>query len=113
MDGVPEVRALSRGVMASRARAVIRMGLVRALHALITASLTVRPWATSWMEKSTKRMELRTMMPARAMKPIMEVAVKKAPSAQRAGRMPTSENGMAAMIVIGVRKDWNHPTTRM
>ena len=30
-----------------------------------------------------------------------------------AGRMPTSENGIAAMIASGVVNDWNQPTTRM
>ena len=63
--------------------------------------------------KSTRMMELRTTMPAPAMKPIMEVAVKKAPMAQWAGRMPIREKGMAAMMTSGVEKDWNQPTTRM
>ena len=36
--------------------------------------------------KSTRMMEFRTMMPAPAMKPIMEVAVKKAPISQCAGQ---------------------------
>ena len=58
-------------------------------------------------------MELRTTMPAPAMKPIMEVAVKKAPMAQWAGRMPTSEKGIAAMMTSGVLKLWNQATTRM
>ncbi len=62
--------------------------------------------------KSTRMMELRTTMPAPAMKPIMEVAVKNAPSRPCAGRMPTSENGMAAMMTSGVMNDWNQPTTR-
>ena len=47
------------------------------------------------------------------MKPIIDVAVKNAPSAACAGRMPMSENGMAAMIVIGVTNERNQPTTRM
>ena len=37
------------------------------------------------------------------MKPIMEVAVKNAPISPWAGRIPTKENGMAAMITNGVR----------
>ncbi len=57
--------------------------------------------------------ELRTTIPAPAMKPIMDVAVKKAPIRPWAGMIPTREKGMAAMIVTGVRNDWNHPTTRM
>ena len=44
--------------------------------------------------KSTRMIELRTTMPAPAMKPIIEVAVKNAPSSACAGRMPTSENGI-------------------
>ena len=42
-------------------------------------------------------------MPARAMNPIMEVAVKKAPMRPWAGMMPTSERGMGAMMASGVR----------
>jgi hypothetical protein len=41
----------------------------------------------------------------------MDVAVKKAFISPCAGRIPTSENGMAAMMIIGVRNDWNQPTT--
>ena len=63
--------------------------------------------------KSTRMIELRTTIPAPAMKPIMEVAVKKALSKPCAGRIPTSENGIAAMITSGVRKDWNQPTIRI
>ena len=55
--------------------------------------------------------ELRTTMPAPAMKPIIEVAVKNAPIRPCAGRIPTSENGIAAMMMSGVTKDWNQPTT--
>ncbi len=36
------------------------------------------------------------------MKPIIEVAVKKAPMAQCAGRIPIRENGMAAITTSGV-----------
>ena len=61
--------------------------------------------------KSTRMIEFRTTMPAPAMKPIIDVAVKNAPSAACAGRMPTSEKGIAAMMMIGVRNDWNQPTT--
>ena len=50
-------------------------------------------------------------MPAPAMNPIIEVAVKNAPIIPWAGRIPTSENGMAAMMTSGVTNDWNHPTT--
>ena len=53
------------------------------------------------------------MIPAPAMKPIMEVAVKKAPISAWAGRMPTRVRGMGAMMVSGVTKLRNQPTTRM
>ncbi len=55
--------------------------------------------------KSTRMIAFRTTIPAPAIKPIIEVAVKKALSSPCAGRMPTSENGMAAMITSGVTKD--------
>ena len=63
--------------------------------------------------KSTRMIELRTTMPAPAMKPIIEVAVKKAPSNPCAGRMPTSENGIAAITTSGVRNERNQPTISM
>ena len=63
--------------------------------------------------KSTRMMELRTTMPAPAMKPIIEVAVKNAPISPCAGRMPTSENGIAAITTSGVRNERNQPTIRM
>ena len=63
--------------------------------------------------KSTRMIELRTMMPAPAMKPIIEVAVKNAPSMACAGRMPTRVSGMGAMMTSGTRKERNQPTTRM
>jgi len=53
------------------------------------------------------------MMPARAMKPIMEVAVKKAPKNAWPGRMPMRVRGMGAMITSGVVKSRNQATTRM
>jgi hypothetical protein len=54
--------------------------------------------------------ELRTTIPAPAMNPIMEVAVKNAPMAPWAGNIPTRENGMASITNNGVRNDRNHPT---
>ena len=63
--------------------------------------------------KSTRMMELRTTMPAPAMKPIIEVAVKNAPSTPCAGKMPTSENGITTMTISGVRNDRNQPTIKM
>ena len=67
-----------------------------------TASASGRPWLIRSSMKSTRMIELRTTMPAPAMKPIIEVAVKKAPRAQWAGRMPMSEKGMAAITTSGV-----------
>ncbi len=63
--------------------------------------------------KSTRMIELRTTMPAPAMNPIIDVAVKNAPMAAWAGRIPTSENGIATMMATGVTNDSNQPTTRM
>ena len=57
-------------------------------------------------------MEFRTTIPAPAMKPIIEVAVKNAPRAACAGRMPTSEKGIGAMTTRGVEKERNQPTSR-
>ena len=57
-------------------------------------------------------MELRTTIPAPAMKPMSEVAVKNAPMAACAGRIPTSEKGIGAMTTSGVEKERNHPTSR-
>ena len=51
--------------------------------------------------------------PGTAMKPIIDVAVKNAPIAACAGRMPTSvEKGIAAMISSGVLNDWNQPDNK-
>ena len=44
--------------------------------------------------KSTRRIELRTMIPASAMKPIIEVAVKNIPVIQCPGRMPIRVSGI-------------------
>ena len=52
------------------------------------------------------------MMPAPAMKPIIDVAVKKAPSIACAGIMPTRVSGIGAMMISGTMKDRNQPTTR-
>ena len=53
------------------------------------------------------------MIPARAMKPIMLVAVKKAPNRACPGRMPIRVSGIGAMITSGVVKSLNQATTRM
>jgi len=79
--------------------------------ASMTAASRVMPCRSRNSMKSTRMTEFLTTMPAPAMKPIMEVAVKNAWSRPCAGRIPTSENGMAAMITRGVTKDWNQPRT--
>ena len=97
---------------ATSARAVMRMGRVRVLQAWITASSTDNPRRTAWMEKSTSRMELRTMMPASAIQPIIEVAVNSASKSQWPGMIPRRVRGMGAMIRAGIRKSPNSQTTR-
>ena len=61
--------------------------------------------------KSTRMIELRTTMPAPAMKPIIEVAVKSAPMSQWPGTIPSRVKGMGAMITAGVTKFPNSATT--
>ena len=61
--------------------------------------------------KSTRMMLLRTMIPAPAMKPIMLVAVKKAPSRPWAGMIPMSDSGTGTRITRGTAKLSNQPTT--
>ncbi len=53
------------------------------------------------------------MMPASAMNPIMEVAVKSAPMSQWPGTIPSRVSGMGAMITAGVTKLPNSATTSM
>jgi len=94
------------------ARAVSSIGRKRTAPASTTASATGMPSAMRVSMKSTRMIEFRTTMPAPAMKPIIDVAVKNAPIAACAGRMPTSEKGMAAMTTSGVRNDLNQATSR-
>ena len=51
------------------------------------------------------------MMPAPAMKPIIDVAVKNAPKAQWPGKMPISDSGIGSRIASGTVNDWNQPIT--
>jgi hypothetical protein len=53
--------------------------------------------------KSTSRIELRTMMPASAIMPIMLVAVNCAPSSAWPGITPMMVSGIGAMMISGVR----------
>ena len=67
------------------AAAVSTIGLKRVAPASISAGRSARrPAPARWRMKSTSRIELRTMMPASAMKPIIEVAVNGAPSSPMA-----------------------------
>src|SRR5271166_2179423 len=72
------------------ASAVRRIGLKRTAPASSRISRKVLPCPAPWRMKSTNRIELRTMMPASAMKPIIEVAVNGVPSSQWPSTMPIS-----------------------
>ena len=93
------------------ARAVRSIGRKRTAPASTTASATGIPSRILSSAKSTRMIEFRTTIPAPAMKPMRDVAVKNAPSAACAGKMPTSEKGMGAMTTRGVEKERNHPTS--
>jgi len=95
-------------IMAAAVRAI---GRKRTAPASTTACSRESPSFNRNSMKSTRMIELRTTMPAPAMKPIIDVAVKNAPIAACAGSTPTSENGIGAMISSGVLNDWNQPTT--
>ena len=60
--------------------------------------------------KSISKTEFLTITPAKAIIPMNEVAVKKAPRSQCPKTIPMSESGMATIITIGVLKFWNQPT---
>ena len=61
--------------------------------------------------KSTSRIELRTMMPASAIMPIIEVAVNCAPSSACPGITPMIVSGIGAMITSGTAYEPNWATT--
>ena len=82
---------------------VSTMGCARTAADCITASLNAMPCATCSSMKSTSRMELRTMMPASAIIPIIEVAVNCAPSSAWPGITPMTVSGIGAMMISGVR----------
>ena len=89
------------------------IGRVRVLHARMTASVTGTPRWTSCTEKSTSSIELRTMMPASAIQPIIEVAVNSAPIIACMGIMPNNVSGIGAMISAGILKLPNSHTTNI
>ncbi|MCY1562020.1 hypothetical protein D9M68_993530 [compost metagenome] len=85
------------------ARPVSAMGCARTAADCTTASAKGTPrWVSSSM-KSTSRMELRTMMPASAIMPIMLVAVYCAFSSAWPGITPMMVSGIGAMMISGVR----------
>ena len=63
--------------------------------------------------KSTSRIELRTMMPASAMKPIIDVAVNGAWNSQCPPRIPMKVSGIGVRITSGSLNEPNCATTRM
>jgi len=85
------------------ARAVSTMGCARVAAERTTASFSATPCASCSRMKSTSRIELRTMMPASAIIPIMLVAVYCAPSSACPGITPTIVSGIGAMMISGVR----------
>jgi len=87
------------------------MGRNRCTPASITAFSSGIPSPRFNSMKSTRIMELRTTIPAPAIIPIMEVAVKNTPPSQCAGKMPIKVRGIGSMMIQGVLNDWNHPTT--
>jgi len=95
------------------AAAVRAIGLNRTAPAFISAFLSPPQSRHSIWAKSISRIEFLTMMPASAIKPIMEVAVKKAPNSQWPGSIPTRVRGMGAIMIRGVTKFLNQATTRI
>ena len=82
---------------------VSTMGWARVMAECTMASLSGVPSRTCKLMKSTSRMELRTMMPASAIMPIMLVAVYCAPSKAWPGITPMMVSGIGAMMISGVR----------
>ena len=67
-----------------------------------------------WRMKSISRIELRTMMPASAMKPIIDVAVNGAPNSQWPSTMPIIVSGTGGTSTrSGTLKLPNCATTRI
>ena len=89
----------------NKAKAVIKIGRVRASQERITASRGLKPsFTTASRAKSTNKIEFRTIIPAKAIKPIMEVAVNSAPIIQCPGKIPIKVKGMGAIIIAGNMK---------
>jgi len=60
--------------------AVSAIGRARTAAASMTASSSLLPALRAWLMKSISRIEFRTMMPASAIMPIIDVAVNCAPN---------------------------------
>ena len=84
-------------------RAVSKIGCARVMAEFTTASFKSIPLATCRLIKSTNKIELRTMIPASAIIPIIDVAVNCAPSKAWPGITPIIVSGIGAMMTSGVR----------
>ena len=94
------------------AAAVRTIGRNRMAPASSSTSRSDRPSLGVWRMKSTSRIELRTMIPARSMKPIIDVAVKGARNRMCPTTIPTRVRGMGVRITSGSLKLLNCATTR-
>ena len=77
--------------------------MARTWAAPITACSNAMPALRCCSMKSTSKMLLRTMIPASAIMPIIEVAVNWAPSRAWPGITPIRVSGMGAMMMSGTR----------
>ena len=93
------------------AKAVSTIGLKRIAPASSRTSRNGLPSPWLWRMKSTSRIEFRTMIPARAMKPIIDVAVNGAWNRIWPMTMPTRVSGIGVRITSGRRKLLNCATT--
>src|SRR5690625_7208660 len=84
-------------------KAFSKMGLARTADESITALASGCPSASARSMKSISKIEFLTMMPARAIMPIMEVAVNWAPQMAWPGMTPITVSGMGTMIMSGAR----------
>jgi hypothetical protein len=75
--------------------------------------LGIVPLAYSCTVKSTNKIELRTIIPARAIQPIIEVAVNSAPNSQCPGTIPNRVSGIGAIMTAGTMKLPNCQTTNI
>ena len=90
---------------------VSTIGCARVMADCTMACASGTPCAVCSRMKSTSRMELRTMIPASAIIPIMLVAVYCAPSSACPGITPMTVSGMGAMMMSGTRYEPNCATT--